>query len=524
MKRKSFGRLAFILLISLMLLPWPTQTTEANSPSSLIKINHIGDLNVGSYSAEPILLRDGKTLVVGTQAGTLVFIDVSTMQVLHKQQVTNNEIRHLFEKTDGTFVFATNNRKLFTHNVASGETTPLNIEINAYALIPLLEKDGFLIRDDRNFYFFSFEEGKVTRQIDTAANIQDWAYDPNGERLIVAKKTNSAAIATFYDVNSFSYMKTIHLPDTTSNKTTIAYDKTSNRLLMTDDQFLYFYSKDHDAPSSSRLEAGWSASAKKIKLNENGRFALITRKGNTKLYDTYLKDEINSWSHYQDDASWISDNQFVILNASTLSFYDSSDLGKRANLASIEAYTMDDELFVGNKYNILGRMIFNDGTSQSLKMNTLNWTTADFRVAGAEKGIITARDVGNATFRASYLGHDIQLTKRIKSYIPEDADTFIDQMHDQEVAPDKTWAITVNDDVSYEYVEQKNIFVTDAKGRIVPTLYVIDRHNGSSTIQVINNAHYTPGETYTLWVRELAAENGTPLDQKIKRTFTIASQ
>lgn len=524
MKRKSFGRLAFILLISLMLLPWPTQTTEANSPSSLIKINHIGDLNVGNYSAEPILLKDGKTLVVGTRNGALVFIDVSTMQVLHKQQVVDHEIRHLFEKKDGTFVLATNKDLLFTHDPASGETTPLNVKVYTSDIIPLLEKNGFLIRDNRNFYFFSFEEDKVTRHIDVGISISDWAYDPNGERLIIAKKTNDAAIATFYDVNSFSYMKTIHLPDTTSNKTTIAYDKTSDRLLMTDGQFLHFYSKDHDTPSSSRLEAYWDNSAKKIKLNENGRFALIAKSGNIKLYDTYLKDEINSWSYYNDGSFWISDDRFVILNAPTLSFYDSSDLKKRFNLASIEAYTMDDELFVDNKYNILGRMIFNDGTSQSLKMNTLNWTTADFRVAGAEKGIITARDVGNATFRASYLGHDIQLTKRIKSYIPEDADTFIDQMHDQEVAPDKTWAITVNDDVSYEYVEQKNIFVTDAKGRIVPTLYVIDRHNGSSTIQVINNAHYTPGETYTLWVRELAAEDGTPLDQKIKRTFTIASQ
>lgn len=86
---------------------------------------------------------------------------------------------------------------------------------------------------------------------------------------------------------------------------------------------------------------------------------------------------------------------------------------------------------------------------------------------------------------------------------------------------DKMWDVTYSLAIDITTIREKNIYVTDAKGTITPVLYVIDRSRSDSKVSIIPVKDYTKGETYTLWIKDIKAEDGKILKENVKMKFTI---
>jgi uncharacterized protein YjdB len=90
------------------------------------------------------------------------------------------------------------------------------------------------------------------------------------------------------------------------------------------------------------------------------------------------------------------------------------------------------------------------------------------------------------------------------------------------IEPDKTWTIKFNKILDTDTVRESNIYVTDGKGQIIPTYYQVPK-NTDKTVCVEPADNYISGHTYTLWIRDLKAMDGSILNKNVKMEFTILS-
>ena len=93
---------------------------------------------------------------------------------------------------------------------------------------------------------------------------------------------------------------------------------------------------------------------------------------------------------------------------------------------------------------------------------------------------------------------------------------------EKNVAKNKAWTVSFDLDLDLSTVREKNIFVSHSSGGLHPVLYVVDRDKGTSSVQLVPARDYRPGETYTLWIKDVKAKNGKTLSQWTLMDFTIA--
>ncbi len=85
---------------------------------------------------------------------------------------------------------------------------------------------------------------------------------------------------------------------------------------------------------------------------------------------------------------------------------------------------------------------------------------------------------------------------------------------------DKTWKINFNSPLDIDTIKEKNIYITDTAGNIVPMFYTQNLGEDMS-IYVVPVKNYEYGKTYTLWIKDLKTKNGQVLHKNIKMQFTI---
>lgn len=537
MKNRITRSVGWIVCLLALTVQATISTASASTLAPDIDLPLVHHADVPKFSASPIVVKDDALILTGTEEGQLIFVDRDTLEHVYTYDLEGyHEVKDVVKKDEDTVLIAVRNAQyngtidILEYTLSTQTYHVLQRDIDYYqSLTWIPDQKGFIVsrREQLDFYTIENNKAHFVRPLPKQRGWNDWTYDENHQQLIsvhlVDHGVQARAEAFYYDFDTFSFVERKRAPVPNALSLRTIYDAQNDRLIIASEGYISLLPHTSTIPYTIEKKFRHSR-PDTIALDPSGRFLLHLDVSYSTLIDLDLLDSDTTLQQSSKHFIQMSDDRLLLGERYQISQYDISDLQKRTRLVDIDTYTIESDHFVGNDYPLFGRLILSNGTSEPVDLSQLNWTTQDYRVAQIEKGILRTRGTGQATFQTSFLGRTLNWSTYVKTNEPKDGDTFLEQVHPQPVAPDKTWAITVNDDVSYEYVEQKNIFVTDAKGRIVPTLYVIDRHNGSSTIQVINNAHYTPGETYTLWVRELAAENGTPLDQKIKRTFTIASQ
>ncbi|MEN6347855.1 MAG: Ig-like domain-containing protein, partial [Syntrophomonas sp.] len=92
------------------------------------------------------------------------------------------------------------------------------------------------------------------------------------------------------------------------------------------------------------------------------------------------------------------------------------------------------------------------------------------------------------------------------------------------VEENKSWTISFNQPVDTITVLEKNIFVTDENGIIVPQKYYIDRTGGGKLVTLTPENSYTNGSTYYLNIQNVMSQTGQSLKESIRMRFIIREQ
>lgn len=83
----------------------------------------------------------------------------------------------------------------------------------------------------------------------------------------------------------------------------------------------------------------------------------------------------------------------------------------------------------------------------------------------------------------------------------------------------KSWKIKFNKTINEATINSNTVYITDEAFNRIPIRHEI---NGTE-LDVIPGpgVEYTPGETYTLWIKDLQAKDGSLLNKNVKMEFTI---
>lgn len=89
------------------------------------------------------------------------------------------------------------------------------------------------------------------------------------------------------------------------------------------------------------------------------------------------------------------------------------------------------------------------------------------------------------------------------------------------VEPDKVWTIKFNKILDIETIKGKNILVTGQNGNIIPLFFYQRQQDIDKVIYIIPIENYCSGQTYTLWIKDLKAEDGSLLSKNVKMEFSV---
>lgn len=89
---------------------------------------------------------------------------------------------------------------------------------------------------------------------------------------------------------------------------------------------------------------------------------------------------------------------------------------------------------------------------------------------------------------------------------------------------DKTWVITFNSNVNYDFVNEQYICIKTAGGRTIDAKFKVDPTNPKKINVTPQSGKYLLGETYTLTIKQgFSDENGRKLKQDRVMQFTTKS-
>lgn len=166
--------------------------------------------------------------------------------------------------------------------------------------------------------------------------------------------------------------------------------------------------------------------------------------------------------------------------------------------------------------------------------NEITWTSSDSSVASVSgTGLVSARKDGVAIITATTKSGKVTASATITvgdakpiEPTPEPTPPVVGEEYkiwtpQVNVDKNKSWKITFALPFDPETILSDNIYIEDSKGNIVAQSFIYSGSETESTLQIKPTASYTPGETYTLVIKNVLGKNGEVLKQFAKMNFTI---
>lgn len=151
---------------------------------------------------------------------------------------------------------------------------------------------------------------------------------------------------------------------------------------------------------------------------------------------------------------------------------------------------------------------------------TLYWESSNTNIARvSDNGLVTPVSPGTSVITASTKDGNYKATCVVNVINSSDGWEIWEEQHN--VLPDKTWIVDFNKTLHIETIKQKNVYITDKKGTILPMFYYQLNPDIDKNIYVMPLKEYQSGQTYTLWIKDLKASDGSVLSKKVKMKFTI---
>lgn len=153
--------------------------------------------------------------------------------------------------------------------------------------------------------------------------------------------------------------------------------------------------------------------------------------------------------------------------------------------------------------------IYSDGTVEAIDPNLVKWSASNRTVAKLSNGKVEALNPGDTRINIEYEGKTTFVIVTVQDYkeIPIKLNQPVD----------KIWDVTFSATVYGDSTLPNNIYITDAANNSVPTLLVVS----GDVVQIIPTVNYTPGESYTVWVKDVKSSTGKTINQYTKMDFTI---
>lgn len=520
--QQGFTFIAILLMLSSSLFIGNI-TANANTKIHTPSIGKV-DLDFSKWK----LLNDDRTIAL-VYNEELSFVDGKNMTLLNTVPL-DFSASEVIQKDNDTLLLLSSHGP-YEYSMSTGSLILIKdyeeaVSHSGLTIWEKIDDNHFLEISSDQFSVRSFDGYEVLHRHQGNSNIKDHSYDPHTKTLALVLNNNDLL---FYDLNTFDYSGYIE-----SEKGLTFQEVTFSN----DGKTIYTIQEDRDSYYASIIAFDYKTKKQLYKkdLNQklsnikliNDRFIQGQDYTSYYIFDLYTRDIIASFYMYifgltPKKVLYLESLNRIATNPydSNIVFFDLTELNEIPEITNVNVYTSEDTLYTGGKYTLNGFLEFSDGSQKEFQPGDLNWHVSDFYTAHFKDGILTARDPGTFTMTSRLWNFDLLLTKTVHSFIPEDADRYIEWPAPEPVSPKKVWEVLVNQSVNYENIQENDIMVTDRNGKIVPTLYVINEKNGRTSIKVVPTLPYKKGETYTLWVRHLVSDKGNPLGDNVKMTFSV---
>lgn len=516
MKKLFSILLGFILFLSV--LPVASSAEVIQLPQ-IAKLSNVGTVDTADFSSDDLFFatgsRDGEIAVWKTSDGTLI-------NKWSNVEDRSDRITKLLYGTTGEIIYTSNSRGIVqAWDINSGTSTTLISNSSNRSINDLtLNADGttlYAANSDGNkvIYLDTLTGNEETAITLTSAPVT-LAYNTTYQHLAIGLANGTIAI---HDAVTGAYIQTITESNGAIN--TLAYSTHDDYLYAS----VYGYStyqlnqynveKQYEKVKLATDDFKTSASTEnytELSLSSNNRFMVIGLvSGHTnglEIFDTRSKKKIATSDLYQVHALAISHNNQRILAGSTL--LNASVLPNR-ELEGLEAKPAANLVSSNTDQTIAFNALYSDGTKTALAASEVSVSSSENKVAKFQYGKLFALSEGKAIITVNYQGFTTSFEVVVSDVIELPAEL--------NVSVDKTWTMTLSNNVSVDTIRQKNVYVEDSKGNIFPMLYYVEQSN-LKQVKLIPATKYVSGETYTIWVKDIQSNQGQTI-KYTKKTFTV---
>lgn len=466
------------------------------------------------------MLADQRTFVTLHYSETLNFWDSKNAQLVNKVTLPKSFDRMVVIGNE--IYLATSRNAIYQYDMVTGEVKLIREEKEGgYSNTRLITLNDNLI---------AYASKTDTYVIDVKTGEDKWVFSTNEYVNGIVYNDQLKHLAILYNNR-----KNIEVKDITNGESVASITLPLNDRYINRNEFayignyIYTYSRiNSNGHTSLVYDAENNYSQIKSNLPE---YYTEVQNINSCLDERFLVVNDTMYDLQQGGLKVASDNKWrkvkcyneTMINISSydLQFYDLKELTKLKSIQDITVVAPETEWLVENNYDIRLRIQYNDGSAKDINASDVTWHTNNFYTAAIVDGKVETREAGEVTLSTTYLGRKLSITKQVYNHIPLDKDKYHVMAKKTTADTKKVWEINLTRGVSYKDIEDKNIVITDARGYLVPTLYVIDGA-AKDKIKVIPTRPYKVGEVYTLWINGLYAEDGNQaLANDVRMDFEI---
>ncbi|MFC5589090.1 Ig-like domain-containing protein [Sporosarcina soli] len=222
-----------------------------------------------------------------------------------------------------------------------------------------------------------------------------------------------------------------------------------------------------------------------------------------------LGSNIKAMHHFDEstDSLAVQGNTYDFAHSSIASTSELSD----GQLKGIQIELTSEVMIRGEEQAVKLIGLYNGGAQKTISLSDVELISTEPTVAALSSGTLKALKPGNTVLIARYGEMVDFVTVQVKD--------FKEQSHKANVPANKIWNVPFNQQIDIQTV--KNITVVDSKGVEVPVTHNYLNDKKDSIVQVIPVNGYTPGQRYTIWVKDVRSLSGKSLEYYTKMDFTI---
>ena len=513
-------RLFKVFLVFILFLTFNSNVINADA----ITLPKVGTLLGANMIQSSNFSHDDKYIVTAHNNGEVAIWDATNTNIITKWKASEVNVSKALYNNDSSKIISSDDSGIIKiWDVTSGRLISTIDSTNGaswkrYVRDIVLNKDSSILYsanyNDKSVRIWDVNSGKMLKEITFTSTPMYLDYNPIDNHIAIVTEDGSLNIRNGSDG---SYVLTIPNKDLKGN---VKYSS--------DYKTLFASCRSQKQPILLNVENGY----KQISLNKED-YRIKNGDNYSDIYwnnfDITYDDKYIIVSGDYSSINYIFDNNTKKLvvkcngrgpvkfnhNGNRVLYenilLDTSQLPDR-QLSGIEINAKDSIMKIDEMQDIIVNELFSDGTKKQLELKDVEFKSDNPQVANILYGKLNSYKEGTATITASYRGFTSQIVIKVQNF------KILEKQLN--VPVDKVWDVKFNMNVDKNTIKEKNIYITDAAGNILPMFYYSEKGQ-ETNIKLMPVKSYKSGETYTIWIKELESTSGVKLKQYTKMEFQI---